>query len=142
MTMSTAAYAKKVQVSANGNDNWLDVPATSPSLELSSEVLDNTDLATNAGYRTRILGLHDWSISCDSNFTSGNAALTLIRNALTTRSVLHARYLPKGAADNAAIALGFKGPVVVENFNLTGEVGGLETVAITLQANGALAAAG
>ena len=140
--MSTAAYSKKVQVSANGTSDWLDVPATSPSLEMSSEVLDDTDLATNVGYRTRVLGLHDWSISCDSNYTSGNAGLTLIRNAFMNRTALYARYLPNGAADNAAIALGFKGAVVVENFNLSGETAGLETAAITLQGNGALAAAG
>ncbi len=134
--MGQAAYSKKVQVSTDGAA-WKDVPTTSPTLNLGGDVLDDTDLASNAGYRTRILGLHDWSINCDSNYSSGNEALVLIRNAKINRSTLHARYLP-----DALPANGFKGEVVVENFNLTGEVSGLETVSITLQANGALSAAG
>ena len=135
--MATAAYAKKVQVSTDGS-TWKDVPCTSPSLESSSEVLETTDLATNAGYRTRILGLQDWSISCDSNYTTGDAALTLIRTAFQNRTALHVRYLPRGSGQ---LAEGFKGQCVVESYNLTGEVGGLETVAISLQANGALTSA-
>lgn len=136
--MGAAAYTKKVQVSANGGSTWLDVPATSPSLDLGGEVLDDTDIASNAGFRTRVLGLHDWSISCDSNFVSGaapgGAALTAIRSAKLNRTALQARYLPDGVAAN-----GFKGSVVVENFNMSGDVGGLETVSITLQGTGALA---
>ena len=138
--MATAAYAKKVQVSANGTSDWKDVPCTAPSLELSGEVLETTDLATNQGYRNRILGLTDWSISCDSNYTHGDAALTLIRNALTSRTALHVRYLPLGSA-SADIPKGFKGQCVVESFGVTGEVAGLETVSISLQGNGALTAA-
>lgn len=137
--MATAAYAKKVQVAAVGASTWTDVPCTSPSLEVSGEVLETTDLATNAGYRTRILGLTDWSISCDSNYTTADAALKLIRDALTNRTPIQVRYLPKGTT---ALAEGFVGQCVVESYNLTGEVGGLETASISLQGNGALAAAG
>lgn len=130
--MGQAAYTKKVRVSTDGT-NWEDVPATSPSLDLGGDVLDDTDLATNAGYRSRVLGLHDWSVNCDSNYKTGNAALAMIRSAKLNRSQLHVQYLPDGTVAN-----GFQGQVVVENFNLSGEVGGLETAGITLQANGAL----
>lgn len=133
--MSQAAYRKKVRVSTTGTSGWLDVPVTSPSLDFSGEVVDDTELATNAGFRTRIHTLLDWSISCDSNFTTGNAALELIRNALLNRTEIFVQYLPTGATTN-----GFQGKCIVENFNLTGEVGGIETVSITLQAVGALAA--
>jgi predicted secreted protein len=133
--MADAAYKKKVQVSVNGTSNWKDVPCTAPSLDLSGEVLDDTTLANSAsGYRSRMLGIQDWSVSCDSNYTTGNDALDMIRNAKITRGNLHVRYLPQGTVSG-----GFQGPVVVESYNLSGDVGGLETVSITLQANGALA---
>ena len=131
--MAQAAYTKKVQVSADGGTTWLDVPTTSPTLDLGGDVLDDTVVGNN-GFRSRILGIHDWSISCDSNYAVGNAALAAIRSSKLTRSALMARYLPDGVVAN-----GFQGSVVVENFNLSGDVGSLETVAITLQANGALA---
>lgn len=143
--MSNAAYTKKVQVSADGGTTWLDMPATSPSLDLGGEVLDDTELATNAGYRTRCLGLHDWSINADSNWkpvtgtqvdddASGASALAAVRSAKLNRTALLGRYLPDGTVGN-----GFQGSVVVENFNMSGDVGGLETVSITLQGDGALA---
>lgn len=133
--MSTASYVKKVKVSVDEAD-WKEVPCTSPSMDLSGDVLDDTTLANNAGWRSRILGLHDWSVSCDSNYTAGNDALTLIRAAKINRSKLYVQYLPDGTTAN-----GFQGEVVVENFNLSGETAGLETVGITLQANGAIKAA-
>ena len=46
--MATAAYQKKLQVAAVGSTDWKDVPCTSPTLDLSSEVLETTDLANNA----------------------------------------------------------------------------------------------
>jgi predicted secreted protein len=136
--MALAAYVKKVQVSVNGTTNWLDVPCEEPSLNFGGEIIDATTLSGvgSTGWRTRILGLHDWSISCDSNYTNGQAALAAIRTAKLNRSALFARYLPTGV-----IAEGFAGEVVVENFDLSGGVAGKETVAITLQAKGALAAA-
>lgn len=131
--MGQAAYKKKVEVSVDGSTDWKEVPATAPALSISGDVIDATNTANTTGYRSRILGLNDWSISCDSHYKQGNDALNLIRLAKINRTKLYARYLPDGVVAN-----GFKGEVVVENFNLSGEVGGLEVVAITLQANGAL----
>ena len=145
--MGTAAYTKEVRISIDDGTTWLEVPATSPSLELAGEVLDDTTLANQEGWRSRVLGLHDWSVSCDSNYDSDNAALTAIRQAKINRGIvgetydMKVQYLPVGSANANDIAKGFEGYVVVENFNLTGDVGGLETVSITLQANGALATA-
>ena len=137
MSNSQAAYQKKVQVSSDGGTTWLDLPATSPSLDLGGDVLDDTELATNAGYRTRCLGLHDWSVSADSNWNPTSTALIAVRDAKLNRTALKVRYLPTGNVD----ASGLVGDVVVENFNLSGDVGGLETAAISLQGSGALAAA-
>ena len=138
--MGTASYPKKVRVATTlTNPNWLDVPATSPSLNSGADALDDTEVGGD-GFRSRVLGLQDWSVQCDSNYADGNAALTAIRNAWLNRSDLYVQYLPFGdSAPN--IPKGFQGKVVVESFNLSGDVGGLETVGITLQADGALAAA-
>ena len=141
---SIASYNKKVQISDDEGANWYDIPATSPSLEIGGDILDNTELATNAGYRTRIYGLHDWSSSADSNFTaltgdattdaqSGAKALIVIRNAKLNRTRLMYRYLPTGSTTDGT---GLQGGVVVENYGSSGEVGGLETVSISLQADG------
>lgn len=145
MSNSTPSYLKKVQVSSD-DATWFDLPATSPSFELQGETLDDTDLATNQGYRTRCLGMNDWSISADSNFkpltgegvndnASGATALKMVRDSKINRTTLYARYLPTGVFNDGT---GLKGKVVVENFNMSGDVGGLETISINLQANGAL----
>lgn len=131
----TAAYAKKLKVSTN-QSTWYDVATTSPSLDLAGEVLDDTDLASNAGFRSKVLGLHDWSVSGDANWAASNNALGAIRTAKLNRSALYIQYLPDGTVGN-----GFQGEVVVESFNMSGEVGGLETVSFTLQGKGALGAA-
>ena len=43
------------------------------------------------------------------------------------------RYLPTGSTTDGT---GLQGGVVVENYGSSGEVGGLETVSISLQADG------
>lgn len=146
--MGQAAYNKKVRISADDGVTWLDLPATSPSLEIGGDILDDTDLATNNGYRTRCYGLHDWSSSADSNYkaptgtpatdaASGASALLACRNAKLNRAALLYRYLPTGSDTDGT---GLEGSVLVETFGQSGEVGGLETVAISLQANGPLTA--
>lgn len=133
--MGKAAYQKKVQVSATGAaGTWKNLPATSPSLEIGGDVLDDTTLI-NSGYRSRILGLHDFSVSADSNWDPDNEAIPIVRNAKLNRTPLHVQYLPDNTVDS-----GLKGQCVVESFNHSGDVGDLETVAISLQGNGALEA--
>lgn len=143
-----AAYLKKVEISDDDGVNWYRLPATSPSIEVGGDVLDDTELATNNGYRSRIYGLSDFSMSADSNFkpltgtsaddeASGATALDKVVKAKLNRTPLRARYLPTGVPD----ATGLQGDVVVETFSHSGDVGGLETVSISLQGNGALTAA-
>ncbi len=143
-----AAYVKKIEVSADGGTTWKKLPATSPSLEIGGDVLDDTEMATNAGYRSRIHGLSDFSISADSIFkplvggdgtadtASGAAGFAIIKTAKLNRTTIKARYLPTGSVD----ANGLQGNVIVETFSHSGDVGGLETVSISLVGNGALTA--
>ena len=139
--MTIAGYTKKVQVSATGTSGWVDVPAENSSLERSGDVLDDTNLASPAaarGWRSRVLGLHDWSVSlgdCILSATAAdNAALNLILQAWLDRSALYVQYLPTGAT---GAQLGVKGKCVVENYNTGGSVADKEMVNITLQADGA-----
>lgn len=138
MATAQAAYGKRVQVSANGTSNWFDVPSEGPSLSLGGDLIDDTVIGGD-GWRSRIYGLRDWSVNCDCNYIPGNAATEAIRTAFMNRSALHVRYLPNGLLANGTPAPGgVKGAVVVENFNLSGDVGGKEESGITLQGNGAL----
>jgi hypothetical protein len=143
-----AAYVKKLEVSADGGDTWYKLPATSPSLEIGGDLLDDTELATNQGFRSRVHGLSDFSASADSVFkpltgNSGNDAASgakgfdIVRTAKLNKTSILMRYLPTGAVD----ANGLQGQVIVETFSHSGDVGGLETVSISLQGNGALSAA-
>lgn len=129
-----AGYKSKIQVSTDSGTTWLDVPATSPSMEVAGDVLDTTELKTNAGFRTRINGLHDFSMNADSNYLKDDPALVALRAAKLARTGISARFLPDGSDETD----GFEGEVIVETFSLSSGVGDLITVAISLQGNSAL----
>lgn len=134
--MSTAAYIKKIRVSDDDGVSYEELTATTGSLDFGTNVLNDTEMATNVGFNSKCYGLHDWSISADNIAVIGDAALAIIRNGLLNRTVVKAQYLPDGTVPN-----GFEGNIVVENFNQSGGVDDLETITMTLQGNGALAAA-
>ena len=133
--MGQGAWEKKVKVSADDID-YYDLPATTASLNWGGDVLDDTDMATNDGYRSRIYCLKDWSVSATSNWAPGNDGFDLLIDAWQNRTEVYVKYLPNGQD-----ASGFKGKAIVETFNLSGDVGGLETVEISLQAAGPLGSA-
>jgi len=130
--MAQSAYKKQILVSSD-NSTWVEVEATSVSLNLGSELLDATTFASTEGWRSRVSGIKDWSISAEAIFTPNNAALTAMRSSNINGTVIYVRYLPDGTNAN-----GFQGQVVVESFNMSGDVSGLETVSISMQGNGAL----
>lgn len=136
--MGQAAYNKKVRVSADDGTTWHEVPCPSPSLDMGGDILDDTELATNQGYRTRIYGLRDWSVSCDAMHDDENVAVETLKQAWLTKQKLLVQYLPSGVTK---LSVGLQGQVVVESFNLSGEVAGLETAAISLQADGPISQA-
>lgn len=133
--MGTAAYKKEVLIATSSTGTWNPLPATSADLSQEGTVLDDTDF-TSSGTRSRILGLLDWNISATANLSSGgNQAVTDIKNARLNRDNIHVRYLPMGSSLSS---LGYEGEAVVENFSLAGGVDDLETVDISLQADGGL----
>lgn len=130
--MGQAAYVKKVQVSSDGT-TYYDVPATSSSLNAGGDLLDDTNLANNAGYRSRIYGLNDWSVDITADYDGADQAIQVLRTAKLNKTKVYVKYLPDGST-------GFSGQGLVEKFNLSGEVGGKEEVSITIQGDDALSA--
>lgn len=130
--MGQGAWQKKIKVSADDNV-YYDLPATTASLNWAGDVLDDTDMANNQGYRSRIYGLKDWNVAATSNWEPGNQGFDAVLNAWQNRTEVYVKYLPDGQDDS-----GFKGKAIVETFSLSGDVGGLETVEISLQAAGPL----
>ena len=127
--MSLAGYTKDVRIktTAGSSTTFNTLPATSATLTLAGDALDDTDI-TSTGFRSRIIGLQDWNISAPSNFESTNQAFIDVRTAFFARTRLTVQYLPNGV-------VGFEGACFVETFSHSGDVGGLETVDITLVAD-------
>ena len=137
--MAIAAYQKKVQIAVNGSPlDFENVPTTTAALNHAGDVLDDTNMAdiSASGMRSRLLGLRDWSVSGTLLYDSTVLAVTRLRDAWLNRTELFVNYLPDGTVAN-----GFGGPVVVENFNLSGDVAALEEVAFSLLAAGDLGVA-
>jgi predicted secreted protein len=134
--MSQAAYEKKVKVEGESSGTFHEIPFTNANLNQGGVILDDTDLAQDSDFRTRTYGLRDWSISGSANWKASDSALTRLRNAWLNQTVVTVQYLPDGSTGN-----GFEGDAVVESFNLSGDIEGLELVEISLQADGALGAA-
>lgn len=128
--MSLPGYTKSVLIRTTGSTLFTELPATSATLTLAGDALDDTDIRST-GFRSRIIGLLDWNIAAPSNFEPSNAAFTNVRTAFFARTKLVVRYLPDGTA-------GFEGNCYVETFSHSGDVGGLETVDISLVAESQL----
>ena len=131
--MAIAAYTKVVQIqlASAGTTTFENIDGTNATLNLAGDVLDDTNFGST-GFRSRILGLRDWSVSISAIYGSTVAAYTTLRSAWLNRTELKMQYLPDGTLD------GFAGNCFVESFNHTGDVGGLETVDVSLQASAAL----
>lgn len=127
--MGLAAFNKKVQVKTTGSTiGYTTLPGANATLNFAGEMLDDTTFETS-GWRSRVRGLRDYSINVSALFTSTHAGLAIIRNALFSGVALDFQYLPDGTN-------GFQGQGRVESFSMSGDVGGLETVDVTLQPSG------
>lgn len=137
--MSQAGYEKRVSMSTNDSPHvMVNMPFTTATLNHGGDVLDDTNMRdiSASGMRSRLLGLRDWSISGTMLYDTSLAVVSDLRDAWLNRTELFVNYLPDGTVPN-----GFGGPVVVETFNMNGEVGGLEQVEVSLLAAGDLGAA-
>ena len=126
--MSLAGYKKGVFIKTTSATAYTELPGTNATLNLAADMLDDTDF-TSTGWRSRLPGLRDYSVSMTMNYDTSNTAFAAARTAWLNGSRLDFRYSPNGT-------VGFQGRVYVETFSHSGDVGGLETVDITLQTEG------
>ena len=125
--MAVAAYTKTIQLKTTSATAYTAVEANTASFNLGGEMLDVTDF-TSTGWTSRIRGLKDYSFNLTLFWTT-NTEVGTIRDALLNGTNLDLQYLVNGTK-------GYQGRVLVENFNPSGDVGGVETVDVTLQSNG------
>jgi hypothetical protein len=134
--VSQAAYNKKVKESAiaGGAGAYTTIGGVnSANLSLGGEMLDDTAFSDAPdGFRSRIQGLNDCSMTITADYNSADPGQTAIYNAWLNRSEIWFQYLPNGVA-------GFKFRGVVESFELSGEVAGKEQLSVTIQGDGGLA---
>jgi len=126
--MSQAGYQKAIQVKTTANTSWDPIPGSAASMSFAGEMLDDTDF-TSTGWHSRIRGLKDYSFSVTAFYGTTLRSMTTIRSALLSGASLDIRYLPNGTA-------GFTGRVKVETLSHSGDVGGLESIDISLQSEG------
>lgn len=132
---ATPSYKKEISVATTVSGTY-ECLGNSGSLEASNDVLDDTRFCTNAGYRNKIYGLTDWSVSIEDFFVDSDAAQTILRDAFFNKTVIYVKYLP----DAASPGIGLKGPVLVESISQSGGVGDIESISYSLSGTGALVA--
>ena len=125
--MATQAAKAKI-VNIGGNN----VNAASAAFRRGSELLDDTVMNTPTE-RSRLAGLRDWSVELSGPYDSGNTAQAALISGEAAGTNVTMQYLPNGSA-------GWSGSGKVENFDLSGDVDGLETFTCTIRADGALSA--
>jgi len=128
--MSQVGFQKKLQMKTATAIVASDIPATDPSLSLGGDILDDTTVPS-AGFRSKVVGIRDWSISATVNYDVASTEIVELRKAWINRTSFTVNYLPNGTK-------GFTGTAYVESMNFSGDVGGLETISITLQGSGTL----
>lgn len=132
-----AAYAKLCRYStvSTGDSGWATFPGiNTASMSLGGEILDDTAFSTEAGndFRSRMRGLNDFSFNFTADWSTA-AGSTQLYDAWKDRNTFWFDYRPNGTA-------GYKGRVVVESLELSGEVAGKEQITVTLQGDGGFAA--
>lgn len=129
---ATATYVKKVYVGATSSGTFEEIPANTASLNMGTDLFEDTNFANNAGYKTRVYTLADTSVSIDGFWVSGGAAQTILLNAKLNRTTVFFKYLPNGVAGD-----GFKIEMCVESFNQSSGTGDVEAISASLQGTAA-----
>lgn len=133
-----------------GSPAWFEVPATGPTVDAGGDTVDVTNLKNNAGWRKKLKGLHDWSVSADSIYSAGDTGLKAVRDAYFARSKLWVMIVPECSVDASGVktvtsvnaAEAYTGEIIVENFNPSFEQGGTGSISISLQGTGAMKVGG
>lgn len=112
------------------------VPATDANLNLSDDLLDDTDL-TMTDSRSHINGLREWSVDLTLNYKETNVAFEMIRDAYLARENLWVMYIPNHDVEDPSVVSetdeGYIGRITVENMDHSGGVDDIESIDATFQ---------
>jgi len=126
---SVAAHGAAVSVATtdiNGGANLLG-QLKEFTIKDSATILEITDFADTSGYKKRMAGLKDYSISLSGDFSQADAPQVLLRAVAGT--VLYVTVLPDGTN-------GFSYAAIVESFETKGSIDGLVEISISMVGNG------
>lgn len=124
--MALAGYNKSLGIKTTGSTSaYQQIPGTTATFNIGADLLDITDF-TSTGWRARIAGLKDYSITGDAIYDTSITAVNTLFTAFLNGTALKFQYLPNGTH-------GFGGEVLVQNFNMTGDVTTIEKFSFTLQ---------
>lgn len=128
--MASAAYPKVVRYSTAESGTYVVVDDLDDcSISFNGEVLDDTAFSTgHPGYRSRLIGLFDVSMSLSGNYSTA-AGQAAIRTAFFARNPIWIQYLPTGSTSGN----GFQTSFVVESCEIAGAIADKNTVSFSLQ---------
>jgi predicted secreted protein len=128
--MATAGYNKIVRYSTAEGGTYVTIDdLDDATLSFNGEVLDDTCFSTGApGYRSRLVGLLDVSLSLSGNYSTAAGQRALF-TAWQGRNPLYIQVLPTGSTTGN----GFQTAFVVESWELGGAVGDKNTFSCSLQ---------
>lgn len=118
MSNATAGFNGVVQISTDDVTYNTIGEVRNVRLQVSGENIDATSF-DSAGWRERIVGLSDWRWSASAFYLEANTAQDNIRSAITGRTGVYLRLIPKGSAMGNQRLGGFSQIVA---FNVEGAV--------------------
>jgi predicted secreted protein len=97
----------------------------------AADLLEVTDFADTTGYRDRILGLKDLSVTLSGDYESGDTGQARLRTNWASGASIFLRFLPNGST-------GFKCEMMAESFNISASFDGKVEFSCSLKAVGAI----
>ena len=103
------------------------------SLSMSADELDVTDKNTT-GYKKFLVGLKEWSISCDGLVVAGEAGYDALFEAFINGDIVKVQFQQKEGG------FGYSGPMVIASMDFDAQYDDAVTYSCELKGAGALAA--
>lgn len=128
--MASAAYPKVVKYSTAEAGTYVTIDDLDDvTITFNSDILDDTAFSTShPGFRSRLQGLHDVSISGSGNYSTA-AGQAAIRTAWSGRNQIWIQVLPSGSTDGSGFQTSFR----VENYEIGGAIADKNTFSFSLQ---------
>ncbi len=127
----TASHVAKIYLSTD-NTAFTQVDSNEATLNTSREVIDVTELG-GSGWRDRLHGIKDWSVSLPNFWQSAGTISKMLMNHVLNGTDLYIRIDIDGTSSNR-----FSGKVISEGFEMGFNLSDAQQTSQTLQGNGAL----